>query len=189
MAVSSADFFRSSTRLDEAVFEAIFHEHYARIYAVLFRLTGDRFEADDLTAETFWRLWEKPPGSSKNIPGWLFRVATNLGYNQLRARARKQHYETASMTAEEPNLLTGSDLHDPAHETERRMERQRVRAVLQQMPLRDVQILVLRHTGLSYKEIADVVNVAPGSIGTLLSRAEANFERLFGQGEKDAPER
>jgi len=189
MTVSRADIFQSSIRLDEAAFEAMFREHYAKVYAVLFRLTGDRFEADDLAAETFWRLWERPPGKSTNIAGWLYRVATNLGYNRLRARSRQQHYETASMLEEDQRLITGSNLQDPARETEQRQERQRVRAVLQQMPLRDVQVLVLRHSGLSYKEIADAAGTAPASIGKLLARAEAKFEALYRKGEKDAPER
>ena len=57
MDVSKVDFFRSPVQWDERAFEAIFQEHYPKVYAILFRLTGDRYEADDLSAETFWKLW------------------------------------------------------------------------------------------------------------------------------------
>jgi RNA polymerase sigma-70 factor (ECF subfamily) len=44
---------------------------------------------------------------------------------------------------------------------------------------RAAQVLVLRHSGLSYAEIAAAMNVAVGSVGTLLARAEKAFERHY----------
>ena len=182
MTVTKADLFRSADRLDERAFETIFHEHYPKVYAILFRLTGDRYEADDLAADTFWRLWERPPAQDENLAGWLYRVATRLGYNTMRAGQRRERY-TAAAAAEVTveNRLEN----DPANAAEQHIERQRVRAILRQMPLRDVQVLVLRHSGLSYKEIAAAIDVADGSVGTLLSRAETRFEALYRRGEKD----
>ncbi len=195
MTVTKADLFRPAARLDERAFEAIFHEHYAQVVSILFRLTGDRYEADDLAAETFWRLWERPPAQDTNLAGWLYRVATRLGYNSLRAGRRRERYEQAAVAAKaaetaqeagQPGSVSFLE-EDPARAAERRIERERVRAVLRQMPLRDVQILILRHSGLSYKEIAAVVELSAGSVGTLLSRAETKFEALYRRGEKDAP--
>jgi RNA polymerase sigma-70 factor (ECF subfamily) len=51
--------------------------------------------------------------------------------------------------------------------------------VLRELPARDAQLLILRHSGFAYKEIAAALGVAPGSIGTLLARAEAAFERQW----------
>jgi RNA polymerase sigma-70 factor (ECF subfamily) len=51
------------------------------------------------------------------------------------------------------------------------------------MPPREAQLLVLHHAGLTYKEIAAALEVAPGSVGTLLARAEAEFERRWQAGE------
>jgi RNA polymerase sigma-70 factor (ECF subfamily) len=189
MTVTKADLFRPAARLDERAFEAVFHEHYAQVVSILFRLTGDRYAADDLAAETFWRLWERPPAQDANLAGWLYRVATRLGYNSLRAGRRREQYEHAAgaVQAEDQPGLAGSRDDDPARRAERHIERERVRAVLRQMPLREVQILILRHSGLSYKEIAAVVDISAGSVGTLLSRAETKFEALYRRGEKDAP--
>jgi RNA polymerase sigma-70 factor (ECF subfamily) len=44
--------------------------------------------------------------------------------------------------------------------------------------------LLLRHAGLSYKELAEALQVAPGSVGTLLARAEAAFERAYAEEER-----
>ena len=156
-----------------ATFEATFFQHYTRVYAVLFRLVGDKAEAEDLTLETFGKLWQQPPQRADNLGGWLYRVATRLGYNALRAAKRRMQYEGAAM-------YDAADSLDPARQVERLDERANVRAVLSRMSERDAQILLLRYSGLAYKEIAAAIGVSPNSVGTLLTRAEEEFERLYG---------
>jgi RNA polymerase sigma factor (sigma-70 family) len=179
--VNRLKLFGHSAQLDEAAFEALFYEHYPRLHAVLFRLVGDPDEADDLATETLWRLWENPPRTGENLAGWLYRVATRLGYNAMRSARRRAQYEMEAAIPE-----TGED---PSRVAEQRETRRQVRQVLRQLPLRDVQILVLRHSGFSYQEIAAAVGVTPSSVGTLLNRAEARFEKIYRQGENHAPER
>ncbi len=165
----------------EATFETAFNAHYQRVYGVLFRLVGDRAEAEDLTVETFWRLWERAPRRDDNLAGWLYRVAVRLGYNALRAGRRRARYEIeAGVEALEANAPP-----DPAQAAEAEEERVRVRAALRQLPPRDMQLLLLRQAGLSYKELAAALGVAPGSIGSLLNRAEAAFEAKYAAGESD----
>lgn len=180
--VNRVRLFRSPAWLDEPAFEAIFTEHYARVFAILFRLTGDRAEADDLAAETFWRLWERPPASAENLAGWLYRVATRTGYNALRAIRRRERYEGQSGQEALPLAFPS----DPARMAEQRSERERVRAILRQMPLRDVQVLILRHSDLSYKDIAAALDLNTASVGKLLSRAEDRFEALYRKGDDHA---
>lgn len=166
----------SASQRDEAAFEAAFLEHYPRIFGVLFRLVGDQAQAEDLTLETFWKLWRTPPIDQRDsLGGWLYRVAMRLGYNALRAAKRRTQYEEQAGR----EALTLNPSPDPAREVEVKQERERVRAVLRQMPEREAQLLILRHSGLSYKEIAAALNVAPTSIGTWLARAEAEFERRW----------
>jgi RNA polymerase sigma-70 factor (ECF subfamily) len=55
----------------------------------------------------------------------------------------------------------------------------RVRTVLAALKPRDSQLLLLRAEGLAYRELAQALGIQPGSVGTLLARAEAQFERKF----------
>ena len=55
----------------------------------------------------------------------------------------------------------------------------RVRAVLGALKPREAQLLLLRSSGLAYRELAATLGIAPASVGTLLARAEAEFERRF----------
>lgn len=159
-------------RADSAAFEATFLQHYGRVYGVLFRLVGDRAEAEDLTVETFWKLWQNPPPRADNVAGWLYRVATRLGYNALRAARRRTRHEQAAVNE-------NAAVQDPADEAERADERARVRATLSRMPERDAQLVLLRYSGCKYNEIAAAVGISPNSVGTLLTRAEELFERLY----------
>lgn len=168
---------RTAEAQAEAAFERVFLEHYSRVYGVLFRLVGDRAEAEDLALETFWRLHRQPPRNSQNIGGWLYRVATNLGLNSIRAgRRRQQHEQDAGRW--ESQQKPGAD---PEEVAAAREARRQVREILRRLPPRQTQLLVLRHSGLSYREIAEAVGVAPGSVGTLLARAEKEFARLYQQ--------
>ena len=160
----------------EAEFEAIFLQHYTRVYAVLFRLLGDRAAAEDLALETFWKLWERPPERGGNLGGWLYRVAMRLGFNALRGAQRRRRYEEEAGLGE---LDAASVSADPLREVERGDERERVRRALGRLAERDAQLLILRYSGLSYKEIAAALGVSPNSVGTLLTRAEAAFEKQY----------
>lgn len=157
-------------------FDTLFSQHYTAIYGVLFRLTGERAEAEDLAQETFLRLYDALRDSQRldNVGGWLYRVATRLGYNALRAARRRAGYEQAAAEPEQARTL------DPAEEVVRAEQRRLVRAALAELPSQQVQLLVLRHSGLSYKELADVMGVAPASVGTLLARAEQAFGACYG---------
>lgn len=175
-------------RGDTASFDTLFLRHYDRVYGILFRLVGNRAEAEDLVQEVFLRLHAHAAnGRSRtddNIAAWLYRVATNMGYNALRARKRQ---------GERDMLLVPDSAGGPSAETvllQRENER-RVRATLARLSERQAQLLVLRQMGLSYAELAAVCEVAPGSVGTLLSRAAAAFRTEYssqsdGGGEADA---
>ena len=124
-------------------FDEIFENHWERICAVLYRILGDWSEAEDLALETFFRLYSSPPAEKGNISGWLYRVATNLGLNAVRAQKRRLRYE------EEAGKLSlqENQIGDPVVEIERTLERKMVRTVLLHIKPRSAQILILRYSG------------------------------------------
>ena len=182
MAITSVDTARGTSAQadpDAHALEAAFDAHWSWVCAMLCRLVGDWDEAQDLALEVFYRLHERPPKEQARLRSWLYRVATNVGLNALRARQRRRRYEEAAEALELPHASSI----DPAAEAERKAEvaeaRRRVRRALAQMRPRAAQILILRHSGLSYADIAAALIVAPGSVGTLLARAEKAFERHY----------
>ena len=175
--VRTEDIKHSSAQASEefAEFESVFQEHWPRVYGVLFRLVGDHAEAEDLALEAFWRLYRQPRQARDNLGGWLYRVAMNMGFNALRARKRRAHYEEQAGRHESTYAATP----DPAEAAEMADQRRRVRAALAQMQPRAAQVLILRFSGFTYAEIAAAIRVAPTSVGTLLARAEEEFEQTY----------
>ena len=162
----------------EAEFEQIFLTHYGRIVAVLFRLIGNRAQAEELAGDVFWKIYRQPlpPDRDHNVGGWLYRVATRLGIDALRAQARRRRYEQASGEAAHES---GEASDDPLADVLRDEKRRRVQTVLAAMKPAQAQLLMLRQSGLSYQELAEIFGVKANSIGTLLARAEADFEKRF----------
>jgi len=160
-----------------AGFEALFLKHYARTVGVLYRLLGDRTRAEELANDVFWKLYQQPwwPQSDGNVGGWLCRTATNLGIDSLRALARRKQYEEAAGRA----LRGDGAPADPLEEVLRAERARRVRAVLATLKPAQAQILILRASGLSYRELTDALEVKLGTVGTMLVRAEAAFEKRF----------
>lgn len=161
-------------------FDALFHKHWPFVFGVTLRILGDPDEAEDLSLEVFWRLYRRLQSDTKvakirNLRAWLFRLATNSALNELRSRKRRTHYEVqAGVLAQFDNSAE-----NPVEGVERIEEQVRVRAVLTGMKVRDAQLLLLRYAGFSYKEVAEALDIATSSVGTLLARAEKAFEERY----------
>lgn len=168
---------REESRPEATEFETLFMEHWAPVYRLLRRLVGDPSEAEDLALETFLRLHRNHRAQEDgfNAGGWLYRVATNLGLHSIRGWKRRERYE---LTAGRYALESQAD-DSPLEVMAQEEERQRVRQVLRRMSERQSQLLILRHSGLSYKEIASALGIAAASIGPLLVRAEREFEKQY----------
>lgn len=164
---------------DVASFEALFHQHYDRVYGLLFRLLGNRAEAEDVTQEVFLKLHNHAFNRSflrrnreHNIGAWLYRTATNAGYNAIRGRQRR--WQRNTLLVPDPQGIPGAD-----KEVEQRERETAVRATLAKLPERQTQLLLMRQMGFSYAECAAAIGVAPGSVGTLLARAAAAFKQAY----------
>ena len=163
---------------DEASFETLFTRHYDMVYGVLFRLTGTRAEAEDLAQEVFLKLYQRRLRYNDNVAGWLYRVAMNTGYNALRSRQRRSRREEE---AAREDVVAADRSPTTEAQAARRETRRNVQAALANIKPRSARLLLLRELGFSYHEMADIVGVAPGSVGTLLARAQRAFEEAYAQ--------
>lgn len=161
---------------DTSRFEQVFRAQYTPVRRLLYRMLGDDDEADDVAQETFLALYTHTHAQLDDdaMRAWIFRVALNRGYNVLRSRKRAQ--------SRLPRLYSEEQATDPEAEALRVEESQRVREALATLPERQAKLLVLRQQeGLKYAEIAAILEVAAGSVGTLLVRAERAFELAWNQ--------
>jgi RNA polymerase sigma-70 factor (ECF subfamily) len=159
----------------EAEFAAVFREHYARVVAAAARLTGERAQAEEIADDAFWKLYRRPHlrRAEHNVGGWLYRTATRMALDALRARKRRR--DGAERLAAEP----ARDGMGPLGALEERERAARVRRALGRLRPAQAQILALRISGLSYEEVAAALRMKATSVGTTLARAEAAFAKEY----------
>lgn len=166
----------SQSKSDQA-FESIFHEYWNSIHRLLARMVIDPAEAEDLALETFYRLYKYRSSQNEtlNIRGWLYKVATNLALQSIRSFKRRERYE---VHAGRGALVEAGDDQPPKIVAEKE-DRYFVRMALGQMNSRQAELLIMRYSGMAYKDIAAALNLSPTSIGPLLLRAEREFEKCY----------
>ena len=98
---------------------------------------------------------------------WLFTVASNVARDQSRRVSR----QTSLLRAHRVDDVSP----DPGTELMRAERRRSVQLVLAMLSPRDQHLLLLHHGGASYRDIAQALCVAPGSVGSLLTRAHRRF--------------
>lgn len=152
-------------------FDSVFASLYPSLFRYLQRLTGDADVAEDIAQEAFVRLLRQSLPEAEVRP-WLFTVAMNL----VRDRARKSERRRRLLTTAPP-LVTRPNM--PDEDMERHERISAVRDVLDRLPERDRQLLLMREEGFKYDEIAIVIGVAPASVGTLIARALRKFVSAY----------
>lgn len=161
-------------------FEEAYRSFYPQVVRQLaYLLGGDWAAAEDLAQETFLKLYTAPPPTWQNLGGWLYTVGARLTLNYLRGKERRQKRETAEERVQRGEVVSLEEV------ITRRETVRKVRQVLEKMPVRDRLALLLRHSGLTYQEIASVLGVTPGSVGTILVRAQRRFLEKYRQQEAD----
>ncbi len=155
-------------------FRQVFEDRFPALFRYLDRLTGDAELASDVAQQAFIKLYELG-AMPENPRAWLVSVANNLFRDELRRSGRRLRLlkrRSPDATLGDPPLPPDSDLL-PAE------RRQAVRSALESLPERDRQLLLLRHEGYSYRELAGALDLVEASVGTLLARATAAFRSAF----------
>ena len=153
-------------------FTALFGVQFPRLFRYLDRLGGDPELASDLAQEAFVRLYRR--GTFPNSPeAWLATVATNLFRNARKTDSRRRRL----LTPARGEGAHADSTPDPAARVDAEESRRDVRMALDRLPERDRQLLLLRAEGFSYRELAEILDIAEGSVGTLLARARDAFKQ------------
>jgi RNA polymerase sigma-70 factor (ECF subfamily) len=151
-------------------YDRLFDRLYPALFRYLRRLTGDADAAEDAAQEAFVRLTQQSLPEDEVRP-WLFTVATNLVRDRARKADRHRRLQPHVPRAQGPDA--------PDVSTARKERIAMVRRALEELSERDRTMLLMREEGFKYAEIATAVDVAPGSVGTLLARAARRFEKTY----------
>ena len=153
--------------------EQVFRSGYPAVVAVATRVLGSRDGAEDVAQEVFLSFARSAVPAAE-APGWLAVAAAHTALNHLRSGRRRTAREEAAADAGTGGEPLAPDVADTVVVRE---ERRRVRAALARLPRRQAVALVLRHSGLSYADVAAALDLSPGSVGTTVRRAESALRK------------
>lgn len=165
----------SHESFDDA-FHALFAERSAALYRYINRVSGDPALSEDIVQECFVKLHRRG-AMPDDPPAWLMTVANNLLRDAHRRVARRKRL-TLAWSADLP-LAGGADDAGADEATLAAEQVTRVRQALDLLSLRDRQLLLMRHEGYRYREIAAALALTPTSVGTMLVRAGEAFRKAY----------
>jgi RNA polymerase sigma-70 factor (ECF subfamily) len=157
--------------------DEVVSEHSARVYRLAYRLTGNPHDAEDLTQEVFVRVFRSldsyTPGT---FEGWLHRITTNLFLDQARRKA-KIRFDALADDAETriPGRVSAPDTEylDTRFDDD-------VEAALAALPPDFRAAVVLCDVeGLSYEEIADVLDLKLGTVRSRIHRGRSLLRKAL----------
>ena len=153
---------------DAPSWDEVVSEHSARVYRLAYRLTGNPHDAEDLTQEVFVRVFRSlsqyTPGT---FEGWLHRITTNLFLDQARRKAKIRF----DALAEDADVRMPGRMPSPDSQMADGMLDDDVEAALAELPPEfRVAVVLCDIEGLSYDEIADVLDVKLGTVRSRIHR-------------------
>jgi len=172
--VETVDDARAGFVMDEDTFRA-FYERTARgVWAYLARVTGDRQQADDLLQETFYRFLRTAAAheSEAHRRNSLYRIATNLARDARRRSLVRAPFSLPCSDIE--RVPSGGDGIAPERSADF------TRAMSRLKPRERAMLWLAYAEGASYREIADVLGLSPGSLKAMLFRARRKLAAFLG---------
>lgn len=160
-------------------FEQAFELHHRVVYRYAAALTRDAGLAEDVAQEVFLRLHKNLDVAQRDglLRAWLLRVTANVARNLLRGLSRAQSRDETFVT----HTRQAAEAAPPDEALLRQAEiagAQRTLAKIKE-PMRSC--LLLKHEGLSYKEIAAALDLNESNVGSLIARGRREFIRLHGK--------
>lgn len=155
---------------DQAAFGRLVSRHLTSVHRYLVRLTGSAADADELSQETFLRLWERAdryrPGKVK-LATWLHRVAHNLAVDELRRRRP----EGPSGAHDVEDDSAGPEATAVLRETSARLD-----GALHALPASQrAALLLCQVQGFSNRDAATILGVTVRSVESLVARARRSL--------------
>lgn len=170
--MDEAELIAGCRRGDRQAQRELYDRHADRIYRLALRLTRSEQDAFDVCQETFVRAFERIGGFDQRsrLGTWLYRIATNEVLQFFRRRdTERRHLRIVGEQREQETRAAPAKL------------REEVDDALELLSAQHRAILVLRYQeGLTYDEIADVLEIAPGTVASRLNRARSELRQLLG---------
>lgn len=173
---------KKAAKGDANAFATLVERYQTQIYQLCFRMTGNTEDAQDMTQEAFLKAWKgiETFRLEASFSTWLYRLASNCCLDLLRSMKRRP---TVSLTVEneeeeEQTMEIADDAPSPEDTVIWKEEREHLQLAMMQLDDEQRQILTLRVVnGMSYTDIAELLDIKEGTVKSRLSRARENLRK------------
>lgn len=152
--------------------QELVRDYSAQVYRLAYRLTGNPHDAEDLTQDVFVRVFKSihtfKPGT---LDGWLHRITTNLFLDQAR---RKQRIRMDALSTAPEHVWGESSGPDQMH-ADANLDPDVAEALAALNPEQRVAVVLCDIEGLSYEEIATVLDIKIGTVRSRIARGRAQL--------------
>jgi RNA polymerase sigma-70 factor, ECF subfamily len=169
-----------AARGDERAVGRLYDRYGAVLYAVAYRIVGQRADAEEVVIEAFAQAWRDAPrfeAGRGSVAGWLTMIARSRALDLVRARSRRERI-TASAAADRPETspAMGDFRPDPARALDHDERRRQVEQALTLLSPPQRQAIELAYfEGLSQSEIAERLQEP---LGTVKTRVRLGMQKL-----------
>lgn len=169
---------------DVAAFEPLVEKYRDRVWRLAFNVLRDREDAWDAAQEAFIRAWQALPSfrGQSAFYTWLFRIVMNVAADKGRQRAaRGRAFGTERVPEEDWDRVMADQGERPDDTARRAEERGRITTALAALsePHRNI-IMLSDLEGLSYREIAEVLDIPMGTVMSRLHNARKRLRDVLG---------
>ena len=169
---------------DATAFEPLVEKYRQRVWRLAYQVLHDREEAWDVAQEAFVRAFHSLPSfrGQSAFYTWLFRITVNVATDRHRQRgAQARAFGPERVSEEEWARTTPDPGGGPEQQAARKEQRERIRSALDALPPKARTIIMLSDVeGLSYREIAEVLNCPIGTVMSRLHNARKRLKALLG---------
>lgn len=160
---------------DRDAFKALYERYRDRVYNLIFYSIGDELSAEDVLQIVFVKIYRGLANFrfEASLATWIYRITLNECLNQQRGRG-VQHIPFEALLGSDEELDTGAAADLQHAEGERREIVHR--AVMELSPKLRAVVALKYLDGLSYEEIAAVLECSPGTVASRLNRALSELE-------------
>ena len=163
---------------DMAAFEELVERHQRLVVGTVARMLGNNSEVEDIAQQVFVRVWKSAQRyvPSAKFTTWLLKITRNLVFNELRRRSR--HTQLPLQVESEDNerpIRDERSLAPDASLLEQELQRAIETAIGQLPETQRMAVVLRRYDGLSYEEIAEVLDQSVPAVKSLLFRARTEL--------------
>jgi len=153
----------------------IIERYQTKLFVYLYRLIGDREEAEDILQDVFIKTYRNLNSFdiSRKFSSWIYRIAHNEAVNYIKRKSLRRLIPWEDITATKDKLEMSSSEEGADKAWMRKETGQEIDEAIKRLPFKYKQVLILRYySDKSYEEIGEILGRPVNTVGTLINRAK-----------------